>query len=454
VQSGSARPIADLDSESPVCLAAAPGEDLLAVGGALGGVRLMGVDGRLIHRLHGHDGLVNRLAFSSDGRLLASAGADGLVLVFGADGGGRFEIEAHDGEVGAVSFTPDGRFLVTGGRDGRIRLWGASDGRKAGDLKGHDDWIRALVVHPDGERLYTAGGAGVVKVWRLAELLTPAATGGGRRAGAAERRDLAAKSIDLKTHPPAELASVLPARGLVDGRELAVHYFRVQPSRALTRAWAAQMEPLTRIDHPHILRAVDYGWGEDYFFLAAEAWDEDLAAFMHRRGLLTPRRAAGFLYQILTALADWPAAAAEAFDRGQRPPTALGRLTPALTLLFQTDEGPRVKIDPSMTSSLIWQWSFKSRRHPMQHPDFILPGPPAPEDDAWAAAALFVYMLNGRPPAKGENRGGLLKSLETASPVAAEVMGEALDRTDRDFRPTPKRLLAALSGLEGEDAQG
>ncbi len=80
--------------------------------------------GRRVATLAGHSGIVNGLAFSSDGSRLATANGDGSIRVWDArTGQQQLELRGHAGLVSNVSFSPDGRWLASYGAEGTVRVW-------------------------------------------------------------------------------------------------------------------------------------------------------------------------------------------------------------------------------------------------------------------------------------------------------------------------------------------
>lgn len=152
-----------------------PADDRRAASaGSDGTVRLWALEtGEEIATLRGHQGEVNTLAYSHDGRLLATAGTDGSMRLWDMHARGASEAgvqPGHNGPVSAVVFSPDGRRLATGGSDGSIRLWALlpNGARLTCTRRGNEHgWSHAVAFAPDGSRLASAHDDGCVRLWTL-----------------------------------------------------------------------------------------------------------------------------------------------------------------------------------------------------------------------------------------------------------------------------------------------
>lgn len=163
-------------------------------------------------RLTGHQGQINGLAASADGRLLASAGWDGAVGLWDLQAGDRIALmRGHDGPVNDVAFADGGGLVYSASADGTIRTWdvatrsagrivlrhgfgvtrlladeaagwmvygavdggtrvvGLPDGQVIADLTLDRRPILALAASPDGTRVAVGDGEGYIMILSTAD---------------------------------------------------------------------------------------------------------------------------------------------------------------------------------------------------------------------------------------------------------------------------------------------
>jgi WD40 repeat protein len=110
-----------------------------------------------------------RLVFTPDGKTLVSAGGGSIIRLWDvATGEQRRGPEGHEGGVDTVAVSPDGRTLAScSSNDHTVRLWDATTGRPHHVLR-HPAYVRRVLFSPDGERVVSACGDGVIRLWSAA----------------------------------------------------------------------------------------------------------------------------------------------------------------------------------------------------------------------------------------------------------------------------------------------
>jgi hypothetical protein len=131
--------------------------------------------------LRGHQGFVNCVSFSPDGKTLASGSGDSTIRLWDAETGRTIgdPLRGHEGSVECVAFSPDGKTLASkdrgSGGNASFRLWDTATGRPLGDpLRGHEGSILGenfgVAFSPDGKALASWSADNFIRQWNAVPL--------------------------------------------------------------------------------------------------------------------------------------------------------------------------------------------------------------------------------------------------------------------------------------------
>jgi WD40 repeat protein/tetratricopeptide (TPR) repeat protein len=122
--------------------------------------------GKVLNTLKGHEGWVNSVGFSPDGKQLASGSGDKTIKIWDVTTGKVLNtLKGHEDSVWSVGFSPDGKQLASGSGDKTIKIWDVTTGKVLNTLKGHESWVYSVGFSPDGKQLASGSGDTTIKIW-------------------------------------------------------------------------------------------------------------------------------------------------------------------------------------------------------------------------------------------------------------------------------------------------
>ncbi len=121
---------------------------------------------QLYKELKGHNGDINAIAFSSNGRVLASGSNDNTVKLWDIQTAKEIKtLHASTEDILTVAFNAN--FLATAGSDQIIKLWDLKTTANPRSLKGHEGIIHSIAFSPNGERLISGSWDKTIRLWDI-----------------------------------------------------------------------------------------------------------------------------------------------------------------------------------------------------------------------------------------------------------------------------------------------
>jgi WD40 repeat protein len=93
----------------------------------------------------------------------------------------RYILDEHNGSVEDLVFSPDGKILISASVDKTLRLWRVADGSSSSTLEGHIRSVSGVAISPSGEVLASSSSDRTIRLWRVSdgEMLTALETPAG-----------------------------------------------------------------------------------------------------------------------------------------------------------------------------------------------------------------------------------------------------------------------------------
>jgi Planctomycete cytochrome C/WD domain, G-beta repeat len=127
-------------------------------------------DGQLIRVYHGHRDALYALALSPDGRILATGSYDQKIKLWNTETGAEIKtLSGHNGCVFDLAFRADGRILASASADRTVKLWDVATGERRDTLSQSLKEVYTLAFSPDGQRLLAGGVDNRIRLWRISD---------------------------------------------------------------------------------------------------------------------------------------------------------------------------------------------------------------------------------------------------------------------------------------------
>ena len=105
----------------------------------------------------GHEGAVQDVAITPNGRLALSASVDQTLILWDLITGKQVRrLEGHTGAVNGVAISQDGETAVSGSADNSLILWDLATGTIIRRFNGHEDVVQDVAINPDGKSVLSS----------------------------------------------------------------------------------------------------------------------------------------------------------------------------------------------------------------------------------------------------------------------------------------------------------
>ena len=115
----------------------------------------------------GHNGKVNALAWSPDGRSIASGSDDKTLQVWDAVTGGNVITASESYSVKSISWSPQSDLIAYGSGDATVQIWDRVSQQKIYAYRSHSSPVIAVAWSPTSPSIASASHDSTVQVWEL-----------------------------------------------------------------------------------------------------------------------------------------------------------------------------------------------------------------------------------------------------------------------------------------------
>ncbi|MCI0490702.1 MAG: protein kinase [Blastocatellia bacterium] len=119
-----------------------------------------------VSRLQGHNGSVESVCFSVDGRSFFSGSSDRSIRRWDIESGRELnKFRGHTGTVKSICYSPNGRYILSASYDKTVRLWDGESGTELRRFTGHTSFVTAACFSHDGCCVLSGAADNTIRLW-------------------------------------------------------------------------------------------------------------------------------------------------------------------------------------------------------------------------------------------------------------------------------------------------
>jgi len=187
-------------------------------------------DPALVRIFSGHEGYVNSVSISADGKRLASGSDNETVRLWDTETGKEIQrFVGHEGSVRSVSLSADGKRLASGSGDKTVRLWDTETGRLLAVYPVQDDSL-AIQFSQNNREIYVADKGGAIhnlNFYHLAIEQILKRNGEEEKERKGEKEEKVEFTTKLSAEQREDIQKVLVREGLMDKSQSLPEPYRV-----------------------------------------------------------------------------------------------------------------------------------------------------------------------------------------------------------------------------------
>jgi WD40 repeat protein len=118
-----------------------------------------------------HDGFIDTLCFSADGKSLLSGSRDNSYIKYWSFPEGKIlkRVTGNLAEIYSIKQSIDGTEIIVGENSKYLNIYSFPKLKQKKSLEGHADYIRSIAISPDGNIIVSASWDKTIKIWSVKE---------------------------------------------------------------------------------------------------------------------------------------------------------------------------------------------------------------------------------------------------------------------------------------------